>query len=270
MVSRREKGAAVLGRAMGAYSERPPCGALRRHFACTWFHALPAPDPRPAIIVPDGAVDLVWVSGELRVAGPDRVAAVEQIPPGATVVGVRFRPATARAWLGVPLSEVVGGRLPLERFWGREGRRIADWLGEADEPPRVARRLEHALARAIPSRPPDETGARIFEIVRERRNPETGVLDELERRLGLSERTLRRRCSDAVGYGPKTLDRVLRLQRFLALANAAPRLPLAALAADAGYADQAHLTREARALTGLTPGAILGQLRRALAVPFKT
>ena len=72
---------------------------------------------------------------------------------------------------------------------------------------------------------------------------------------GLGERQLRRRCEAAFGYGPKTLARVLRLQRALALARAGT--PFAAVAADAGYADQPHLSREVRALTGLPLGELL-------------
>ena len=75
--------------------------------------------------------------------------------------------------------------------------------------------------------------------------------------VGLSERQLRRRCHAAAGYGPKTLQRVLRFQRFVRMLDAAARpLDLAAAAAQAGYADQAHLTRECGALSGLTPAAL--------------
>ncbi|WIY01561.1 helix-turn-helix domain-containing protein [Amycolatopsis mongoliensis] len=71
--------------------------------------------------------------------------------------------------------------------------------------------------------------------------------------FAVSERRLRRRFVQAVGYGPATYLRVSRFQRAVALA---PRTPgLAALAAAAGYADQAHLSRDCRALTGLTPRA---------------
>ncbi|HET6710106.1 helix-turn-helix domain-containing protein [Amycolatopsis sp.] len=69
----------------------------------------------------------------------------------------------------------------------------------------------------------------------------------------VSERRLRRRFVQAVGYGPATYLRVSRFQRAVALAPRAPNL--AALAAAAGYADQAHLSRDCRALTGLTPRA---------------
>ncbi|EOD64413.1 helix-turn-helix domain-containing protein [Amycolatopsis vancoresmycina] len=71
--------------------------------------------------------------------------------------------------------------------------------------------------------------------------------------VAVSERRLRRRFVQAVGYGPATYLRVSRFQRAVALA---PRVSgLAALAAATGYADQAHLSRDCRALTGLTPRA---------------
>jgi AraC-like DNA-binding protein len=77
--------------------------------------------------------------------------------------------------------------------------------------------------------------------------------------LVLSERQLRRRFLASVGYGPKTLHRVLRFRRFLALAPAlaAREETLAACAAELGYADQAHLARDCRELAGLPPGRLV-------------
>jgi AraC-like DNA-binding protein len=71
--------------------------------------------------------------------------------------------------------------------------------------------------------------------------------------LGLSERQLRRRVRAGVGYGPKTLQRVLRLRRFLRTGGE----DLGRAALEAGYADQAHLTRECRRLTGLPPAVLI-------------
>ena len=67
--------------------------------------------------------------------------------------------------------------------------------------------------------------------------------------LRLSARQLQRRVTDAVGYGPKTLARVLRFRRLQAL----PAGPLVELALEAGYADQAHMTSEVTHLAGLPP-----------------
>ncbi|VVJ21175.1 Transcriptional regulator [Amycolatopsis camponoti] len=78
----------------------------------------------------------------------------------------------------------------------------------------------------------------------------------LEEPVAVSERRLRRRFVQAVGYGPATYLRVARFQRAVALASRASGL--AALAVAAGYADQAHLSRDCRALTGLTPRGYFG------------
>ncbi|CAM5397850.1 helix-turn-helix transcriptional regulator [Streptomyces violaceorubidus] len=67
--------------------------------------------------------------------------------------------------------------------------------------------------------------------------------------LGLGARQLHRRSLAAFGYGPKTLARILRLRRALALARTG--VPFAETAARTGYADQAHLSREVRDLAGL-------------------
>jgi len=72
--------------------------------------------------------------------------------------------------------------------------------------------------------------------------------------VGLNERGLHRRCLAAFGYGPKTLARILRMNRALDLARAGT--PFATVAVTAGYADQAHLAREVRALAGVPLGEL--------------
>ncbi len=75
--------------------------------------------------------------------------------------------------------------------------------------------------------------------------------------LGASERQLRRRMVDRFGYGYTSLRRVVRAEHALRLLRAGGE-PVA-VAGAAGYADQAHLTRELRALAGTTPGALARQ-----------
>jgi transcriptional regulator GlxA family with amidase domain len=128
--------------------------------------------------------------------------------------------------------------------------------GAHSAPGRVAA-LQGALRRRLPAATPVDplTGGLVRELQVARPQP-VAALAEM---VGLSERQLHRRCVAAFGYGPKTLDRVLRLQRFLALGRSAQGRPggLAELAADAGYADQAHLAHDCRALAGATPAALL-------------
>ncbi|MDF3148621.1 helix-turn-helix domain-containing protein, partial [Streptomyces sp. T21Q-yed] len=75
--------------------------------------------------------------------------------------------------------------------------------------------------------------------------------------LGLGSRQLHRRCLTAFGYGPKTLARILRLQRALALARGG--VTFADTAVRAGFADQAHLARDVKELAGRPLGELLGR-----------
>ncbi|WP_119459574.1 helix-turn-helix domain-containing protein [Rhodospirillaceae bacterium SYSU D60014] len=243
------------------YAEALPSAPLRSHFRCKWTHRIPHDLAGNFIVVPDGCVDLLWIDGRLMVAGPDRSAAVEAIAPGSVVSGLRFQPAAAIKWLGVPMSEIVDRRVGLEELWGAEARRHADWIGEANTQAERIHRLEARLIRkAMTTEPADRDMAGVFGLLDGKVDSLVPSVADLVMRLDTSERTLRRRCREAFGYGPKTLDRVLRFQRFLALARRPGERRLAQWAVEAGYADQAHLAREVKRLSGLSPSAVIGQL----------
>ena len=208
-------------------------------------------------VVPDACVDVVWVAGRrLSVAGPATGPALAEIPAAAAAAGVRFRVGAAGSALSVPARELLDATVDLEDVWGAAGARLA--AGDAAASPAAAlAELTSAVARRLP--PPERIDALVRAAAVRAARPRAAV-EELGREIGLGERQLRRRFGEAVGYGPKTLQRVLRFQRFLALARtprAAGRLDLAWLAAEAGYADQAHLTRECTRLAGLPPAALL-------------
>jgi AraC-like DNA-binding protein len=146
--------------------------------------------------------------------------------------------------------------VPIADLWGRAGAELRERIGDAAGGRLRRRLLEQALlARLRGAREPDPL---VLAATRSLGRPGIRV-GALSRALATSERRLRRRFETDVGYGPKTLDRVLRLQRFLSIAPtiARGRLGLARVAAELGYADQAHLTREAVRLAGLTPAQLV-------------
>ena len=200
--------------------------------------------------------DLIWRQDrEAIIAGPDTGPAPVPLPPGAVLVGARFRPGAGGPALGLPLDTLLDQRVEVAALHPRLARRLDGGLSPAGA-------LDGVLAVAaelVTSRPPDRLVGRAADLLA---SPTTRV-EALARELALSERQLRRRFEAAVGYGPKTLQRVLRFRSFLARVDAGGSLPdLASAAADAGYADQAHLTRESRRLAGLSPLGVL-QARRA-------
>ena len=220
---------------------RPPTGLS--HVACGWIG-----DGSAACVMPDGCVDVVWFAGQLMVAGPATVAVQVPAAPGHDSCGVRFRVAAAGPALGVPVDSLRDLTVPLAALWGAEARRLRDAVGRAPDRATALRRLVRGLAQ--PRDPMDQAARRAAVLAVSR------PFHEVSRELGFSERQLRRRLERAVGYGPRTLGRVIRLQRFLQGCERDRSAPLAGLAADAGYADQAHLARDCRRFTGRTPSAL--------------
>ncbi|WP_307849519.1 helix-turn-helix domain-containing protein [Qaidamihabitans albus] len=72
---------------------------------------------------------------------------------------------------------------------------------------------------------------------------------------GLSVRTLQRLFPDCVGVRPKWAIRVYRLNDAAKRISTDPGLDYARLAAELGYSDQAHFTRDFAAVTGIPPAA---------------
>ncbi|GAA4211640.1 helix-turn-helix transcriptional regulator [Actinocatenispora rupis] len=197
-------------------------------------------------VLPDGCMDLIWSDGDLLVAGPDTRAQQVHSPPGTRYAAIRFRPGVGPAILGVPADELRDARVPLSAMWpAARIRRLTALIAAAPDP---ARAIETAVAGEAP--PPDPL---VGEIVR--RVAAGAAVRDVARAVHLSERQLHRRCLAAFGYGAKTLHRILRLNAALDLARGGR--DLAAVAADTGYADQAHLTRDTRALSGVPPSVLL-------------
>jgi transcriptional regulator GlxA family with amidase domain len=167
-------------------------------------------------------------------------------------VGVRLRVGAAGCALGLPARELLDLSVGLEEIWGAAGAELAERLAAAPGAAAALAVLTAAVARRVPERGGLDPVVRAAALHVAR--PGVAV-ETLGSAVGLGERQLRRRFADAVGYGPKTLQRVLRFQRFLAIAQRDG--DLASVALEAGYADQAHLTRECRRLAGLPPAALL-------------
>jgi AraC-like DNA-binding protein len=220
------------------YRERParPDGAI------AWTRS--APDGETGRVLPDGCMDVLWLGGELVVAGPDTHAQTVSIPPGTTYAGLRFAPGAAPALLGVPAHELRDRRVRLAAIWpDAEVRRLAERVAEATDP-------ADALSRLLSPAPAELWVADLVAGLRAGHG-----VHQLADRLALSERQLHRRCLTLFGYGPKTLARVLRMERALDLARRG--VPFGAVAAETGYADQAHLARDVKALAGVPMRALV-------------
>jgi AraC-like DNA-binding protein len=145
--------------------------------------------------------------------------------------------------LGLPASELVDRQVPLDALWPAA---LVRPLAEAADPLAA---LTAAAARRWSD--PDPSMVSLFRLARAGRSVAAVASD-----CGLSPRQLQRRSNAAFGYGPKTLARIFRMQRAIALARRGS--PFASVSAETGYADQAHLSREVRAMAGVPLGVLVG------------
>jgi AraC-like DNA-binding protein len=236
------------------YAEWAPPPALRGLVACLWAGVVPAGDARDALVLPDGCSDLIWEAGAgAFVAGPDTGPVRHVSPAGTVMIGVRFRPSGGGPALGLPLSEVRDKRAALADVLPATRRAAARMLAPGLDPAVAARRVVDVAGVLVAGGAPDLA---VTHAARLLGDPAARV-EQVAAEVDVSERQLRRRFHDAVGYGPKTLQRIHRFQHFVRRLDAsAGSFSLAVAATDSGYADQAHLTRDCVALSGLTPAAL--------------
>jgi AraC-like DNA-binding protein len=205
-----------------------------------WQSVTP-PGGRVQRILPDGCLDVIWNDGRLFVAGPDTTAQVGVPPAGSRCLALRFAAGSGPSVIGVPADELTDRQVPLADLWpAAEVRRLADVTSLAE--------LERAVLRRWA--PPDPA---MVEVARRARAGQP--VDAIAAVCGLSARHLQRRVRAAFGYGPKTLTKILRMQRAVVLARRGT--PFAEVSATAGYADQAHLARDVKALAGVPLGRLL-------------
>jgi AraC-like DNA-binding protein len=238
------------------YRERPPAPPLAEYVDSVWYQEIsPGQGLYGQRVVPDGCVDALWRDGLLCVAGPDTSWRIVQLPASSLVVSVRFRPGMAPLLFGdAPASEACNEQVDLAELWGPAPvRELGVRMDASGSPSEMADVLERAIVDRV--RAVGEPDPIVAAAVREFDSPEPASVPLVAERFGLSERQFRRRFIAAVGYGPKSLESVLRLRRAMRLLEE-QRLSIAEIAVAAGYADQPHMTREMRRLAGLTPALV--------------
>ncbi|MEL1263162.1 helix-turn-helix domain-containing protein [Pseudoxanthomonas putridarboris] len=223
-----------------------PGQALR----CHWQY-VQGPRAAPALVLPDACVDLLWDGARLSIAGPDRRAQYAHLAPGSRLQGLRFAPTAAARWLGVPLHALADQRVELRDLGVRHLARLADRMADREPGDAMAWLADRILGEG-------HRGDAMQAVHAQLSRAHPASIAQLAGELGITERTLLRRCDEAFGYGPKLLARILRLQRFLQARHHRATLLEAAL--DAGYYDAAQLAGDTRQLTGLTPTQLVARV----------
>jgi len=182
-------------------------------------------------------------------------------------VGVRFRPGEAFAFLDVAAADARDAMLTPEDAGRPEIHALAERIARAAPDARVRAIDAWLSSRLARARPADARVRRAIDLLVVSRG--TVRVAQIAAAVGVGDRHLERAFAERVGVGPKALARVLRLQALVARLDAQRgSVAWAELAADAGYADQAHLVREARDLAGVTPTELLRERRAEMSDSF--
>jgi len=247
------------------YRELAPSPDLSGIVACYWVleddaGSLEAAEP----VLPDGCMEMVFhVEGRFRsnldpgrpqpealvvgqITRPFHLSASGRVH----TFGVRFRPGGPGSLLPMPLHLLTDRQEALEGLLGGRGAALSRRVRSADSDEERVAAIETELRGRRPARVPLALQTALDAISRRRGALRAGELDG----LGLSDRHLRRIFLDAVGIGPKALCRIVRLRNAFAAHQAG--VSWAEAAFEAGFCDQAHLAREARALLGAPPSGL--------------
>lgn len=232
---------------------------VSHYWAASWDYR--GQPPYRQLIVPYPHVHLSFVvrDSDSAEAGAEPTATVHGVARGhvsrtlagsGRVFGVAFRPGGFRPILGRPVATLTDRSVPAGEVFGDAVPRRAV-VAATDEPGQL-RVVEQFLRAHLPPRDPAAADAAGI-VARIAADPGLTRVDDLAARLGTSVRRLQRRFAEHVGIGPKRVIRRYRLREVTELLARGVAIDWARLAAELGYADQAHLTRDFTTLVGEPP-----------------
>jgi AraC-like DNA-binding protein len=208
--------------------------------------------PHEQTILPHPNVNLAFEEAGSGIYGVDTKLFVRLLTGQGKALGVRFRAGCFRPFWQAPISQLSDRVVPAARLFGSRVERTRQAIMRADADADMAAHAEALLGSVLPGPDPAAEHAATL-VARITDDPALRRVDELSAASGMSARSLQRLFADYVGVGPKWVMRRARLHDAAARADSGEVIDWAALAADLGYADQAHLTRDFTATIGVSP-----------------
>jgi AraC-like DNA-binding protein len=226
---------------------------VEQHWIVTWDQRGEAPARRE--VLPDPAVNLTIEPRGRLLYGVGSGHDVRLLEDRGMVIGTKFRPGGFSGFTPGPVSDLTDRVLTLPEAFGAAGEELDAALVAAAEIPAAIAVVTDFLRRRRPA--PDPRRELVMEVVEAMRaaGPEARV-DGIARDFAVSPRTLQRLFTRHVGATPKAVLQRFRRQQAVDLLGEPDGPTLARIAAELGYADQSHLTRDFRATLGRSPSAL--------------
>jgi len=254
------------------YREIQPKPPLERFIECFWTledDGVVVPG-QPERVLPDGCVELILnfrahfcqhrENGEkerqpLHYVVGQMTRPILIAPTGPVqLMGIRFHPGGTLPFFRQPMNEVTDRVVDLGALDSNLER---DLVAIAADAPLISQKIaavEDWLARRVRDRKYDSRLVGLAAKIIRRRGQLS--VDQLAKDAGVSGRQLERRFLREIGVGPKLLCRILRFQQVFRAVEQTDA-GWAAVAADCGYYDQAHLIRDFQQFARQTPSVLL-------------
>ncbi|GKQ39580.1 helix-turn-helix domain-containing protein [Streptomyces sp. A012304] len=245
------------------FRRREPAPPLRPYLEHYWLIDWDLDQPYASHVVPHPSVNIVFqrytsaagdVSGApfAEIAGIGLGLFTQKLEGRGRVRGIQFRPGGFRPFFpDRPVTEWTGRRV---RLAGTDPTPVLSPDDSPDGEDAGVAALDAFLLGLGPH--PDPQADRAMALADRIRTDRTiRRVTDLARAEGVSVRLLQRLFAGYVGVGPKWVILRYRIHEALERAEASADVDWATLAAELGYADQAHLVRDFKATVGVPPTA---------------
>ncbi|HEV7441200.1 MAG TPA: helix-turn-helix domain-containing protein [Steroidobacteraceae bacterium] len=225
---------------------------IEHHWVVEWD--LRGQDPYVQKTLPYPCVHLVFDAGKTTIHGVMRRTFEYRLTGAARVLGVRFRPGGFRGLLGAPVSTITDREISLEKIFNiNPAEAEAALFRSPDDAGMVA--VAEAIVRGSSSLCLADPNVEVVHGIVERIASDRTInkVEDLAPSTGLGIRALQRLFREYVGISPKWVIRRARLHDAAARLADAGHVNLTRLAHELGYSDQAHFTRDFKAVVGRSP-----------------
>jgi AraC-like DNA-binding protein len=232
-----------------------PVAALAPWVAHFWWVRWDLVEPTTTEVLPHPCVHVVVERGasiRAEITGVPTGRFIRTLEGRGQAFGIKFRPAAFAPLLGAPMASLTDRVIPIEAVFGAAGRVLARSIAACDG---FADQIALAEGFLAPRLPPLPTAIAAVRDLVERMASDRTLLraEDAAAAAGIELRSLQRAFRRHVGVGPKWVIQRCRLHEAAAQLAQDPRTSLALLAAELGYADQAHFARDFSRVTGRTP-----------------
>ena len=240
-----------------------PCAALAWAVVHHWSVRWDVEEPFDQRIVTHPAVHLTFEPEGAFVTGVATGDWVRHLVGRGCVLGVKFRPAGFRPFLTGPVRGLTNTVVPMVEIFGAAARPLVDHAARriaADDPVGLIPAVEEFLA-AVPVTRLEESVTVSGIVEHLTGDPTARRVAELADLLGTTPRQLQRLFAEWVGVSPKWVIDRARIHEIGERVRRDPEVRWAELAAELGYADQAHLTRQFTRAVGSSPARYASRQR---------